>query len=64
MAGGVIPSTLVGHRSHAMKPRQPRQVRKEATVTGRFVRSELPVSGFSLAANSPRRKPLPLLIPF
>jgi hypothetical protein len=29
-----------------MKPRQSRQVRKEATVTGRFVRSELPVSGF------------------
>jgi len=42
----VVVSKLVGHRSYAMKPRQSRQVRKEATVTGRFVRSELPVSGF------------------
>ncbi len=44
--GYVVVSRLVGHRSYAMKPRQSRQVRKEATVTGRFVRSELPVSGF------------------
>jgi len=45
--GGVLVSKLVGHRSYAMKPRQSRQVRKEATVTGRFVCSELPVSGFN-----------------
>lgn|GEM_PF-1573641 len=44
----VVVSKLVGHRSYAMKPRQPRQVRKEATVTGRFVCSELPVSGFNV----------------
>ena len=42
----MVVSMLVGHRSHAMKPRQSRQVRKEATVTGRFVCSEVPVSGF------------------
>lgn len=37
----------VGRRSHATQPRQPRQVRKEATVTGKCVCSELPASGFS-----------------
>jgi hypothetical protein len=47
MKKDVVVSNLVGHRSYAMKPRQSRQVRKEATVTGRFVRSELPVSGFN-----------------
>ncbi len=48
MKKDVVVSNLVGHRSYAMKPRQSRQVRKEATVTGRFVRSELPVSGFNI----------------
>ena len=47
MKRDVVESGLVGHRSYAMKPRQSRQVRKEATVTGRFVRSEFPVSGFT-----------------
>ena len=36
----------VRHRSHATYSRQPRQVRKEATVTGSCVRSESPVPGF------------------
>jgi len=35
----------VRHRSHATFSRQPRQVRKEATVTGSDVCSESPVSG-------------------
>ena len=34
----------VRHRSHATYPRQPRQIRKEATVTGSYVCSEFPVS--------------------
>ena len=33
----------VRHRSHATYSRQPRQVRKEATVTGSCVCSEFPV---------------------
>jgi len=33
----------VRHRSHATFSRQPRQVRKEATVTGSCVCSEFPV---------------------
>jgi len=35
----------VRHRSHATPSRQPRQVRKEATVTGSCVCSGLPVPG-------------------
>jgi hypothetical protein len=35
----------VRHRSHATHSRQPRQVRKEATVTGSCVCSGSPVSG-------------------
>ena len=35
----------VRHRSHATYSRQPRQVRKEATVTGSCVCSEVPVPG-------------------
>src|SRR6266850_7560663 len=37
---------LVRHRSRATFSRQPRQVRKEATVTGSFVCSGSPVPGF------------------
>ena len=36
----------VRHRSHATYSRQPRQVRKEATVTGSCVCSESPVPGY------------------
>ena len=36
----------VRHRSHATYSRQPRQVRKEATVTGSCVCSEVPVPDF------------------
>jgi len=35
----------VRHRSHATCSRQPRQVRKEATVTGSCVCSGVPVPG-------------------
>jgi hypothetical protein len=35
----------VRHRSYATHSRQPRQVRKEATVTGSCVCSEVPVPG-------------------
>jgi hypothetical protein len=35
----------VRHRSHATYSRQPRQVRKEATVTGSCVCSGVPVPG-------------------
>jgi len=38
----------VRHRSHATYSRQPRQVRKEATVTGSCVCSGSPVSGLFL----------------
>ena len=36
----------VRHRSYAMHSRQPRQVRKEATVTGSCVCSGFPVPGY------------------
>jgi len=36
----------VRYRSHATSSRQPRQVRKEATVTGSYVCSGFPVPGF------------------
>jgi hypothetical protein len=36
----------VRHRSYATYSRQPRQVRKEATVTGSCVCSESPVPGY------------------
>src|SRR5882757_9615733 len=36
----------VRYRSHATFSRQPRQVRKEATVTGSYVCSGFPVPGF------------------
>jgi hypothetical protein len=38
----------VRHRSYATYSRQPRQVRKEATVTGSCVCSEFPVPGYYL----------------
>jgi hypothetical protein len=38
--GPVLSSTCAG--SYATQPRQPRQVRKEATVTGQCVRSRFP----------------------
>ena len=38
----------VRHRSYATHSRQPRQVRKEATVTGSCVCSESPVPGLSI----------------
>ena len=48
----------VRHRSHATYSRQPRQVRKEATVTGSCVCSEVPVPGllFCLQQIPPRRR--------
>src|SRR3954465_3183783 len=39
---------LVRYRSHATHSRQPRQVRKEATVTGSCVCSGSPVPGYFL----------------
>jgi len=36
----------VRYRSYATSSRQPRQVRKEATVTGSYVCSGFPVPGF------------------
>ena len=45
----------VRHRSHATHSRQPRQVRKEATVTGSCVCSEFPVSDFNFLHPNPRR---------
>jgi len=61
MSGGHGPEpnvkmTAVRHRSRATFSRQPRQVRKEATVTGSFVCSEVPVPGFIFR--------LPLLVHF
>jgi hypothetical protein len=41
----------VRHRSRATYSRQPRQVRKEATVTGSCVCSGPPVPGFFVAAH-------------
>src|ERR1700685_4857920 len=42
----------VRHRSHATYSRQPRQVRKEATVTGSCVCSVVPVPGLSLTSDA------------
>jgi hypothetical protein len=42
----MLESTAVRHRSRATLSRQPRQVRKEATVTGSCVCSGCPVPGF------------------
>src|SRR5579864_638932 len=42
--------TRVRYRSHATHSRQPRQVRKEATVTSSGVCSGFPVPGFFLSA--------------
>jgi len=44
---GLLLICRVRHRFHATFSRQPRQVRKEATVTGSFVCSGAPVPGFS-----------------
>src|SRR5580700_1165110 len=46
----------VRHRSHATYSRQPRQVRKEATVTGSCVCSGSPVPGFFDIFLSPASK--------
>src|ERR1700676_2399798 len=56
----------VRHRSHATYSRQPRQVRKEATVTGSCVCSGSPVPGFFFPQSWPsftplRHRPLPTL---
>ena len=42
----MLESTAVRYRSRATHSRQPRQVRKEATVTGSCVCSGSPVPGF------------------
>src|SRR5262252_5576598 len=42
----ILLKSRVRHRSRATYSRQPRQVRKEATVTGSFVCSGSPVPGF------------------
>src|SRR5271167_2916180 len=42
----------VRHRSHATYSRQPRQVRKEATVTGSCVCSGVPVPGLFILRTS------------
>jgi hypothetical protein len=42
----------VRHRSHATHSRQPRQVRKEATVTGSCVCSGVPVPGLIVCLHS------------
>jgi len=52
--GAMLESNPVRHRSRATHSRQPRQVRKEATVTGSCVCSGPPVPGFS-----PRRSLFP-----
>ena len=44
---GLLLICRVRHRFRATFSRQPRQVRKEATVTGSFVCSGSPVPGFS-----------------
>src|SRR3981189_1402220 len=46
--GELLIGYRVRHRFRATFSRQPRQVRKEATVTGSFVCSGAPVPGFSL----------------
>ena len=54
-AAVLVPQSLnariiqVRHRSHATYSRQPRQVRKEATVTGSRVCSGVPVPGLIFA---------------
>src|SRR5580765_3419050 len=45
----------VRYRSHATYSRQPRQVRKEATVTGSCVCSESPVPDFIFSTDNCRR---------
>src|ERR1700686_3912424 len=45
--GELLIGYRVRHRFRATFSRQPRQVRKEATVTGSFVCSGAPVPGFS-----------------
>jgi hypothetical protein len=45
----------VRHRSRATHSRQPRQVRKEATVTSSCVCSGSPVSGFFISLKSVRK---------
>ena len=59
----------VRHRSHATYSRQPRQVRKEATVTGSCVCSESPVPGYffslfrlSSLLSNPRNRILPFVV--
>src|SRR5205807_9272815 len=47
--GKLLIGYRVRHRFRATFSRQPRQVRKEATVTGSFVCSGAPVPGFSFA---------------
>ena len=47
---GLLLICRVRHRFRATFSRQPRQVRKEATVTGSFVCSGAPVPGFCLPA--------------
>ena len=49
----MLESKAVRHRSRATHSRQPRQVRKEATVTGSCVCSGSPVPGFFLPGLSP-----------
>ena len=47
-SGAIVNARMkqVRYRSHATYSRQPRQVRKEATVTGSYVCSEVPVPDF------------------
>src|SRR6476646_11718565 len=49
----MLESKAVRHRSRATHSRQPRQVRKEATVTGSCVCSGCPVPGFIRPCLSP-----------
>jgi hypothetical protein len=49
----MLESKAVRHRSRATHSRQPRQVRKEATVTGSCVCSGCPVPGFITPGLSP-----------
>ncbi len=53
---GVLLKYRVRHRFRATFSRQPRQVRKEATVTGSFVCSGAPVPGFLFALLSVERR--------
>ena len=47
----------VRYRSHATYSRQPRQVRKEATVTGSYVCSEFPVPDLVFSTATPQSSP-------